>query len=205
MSDSREKILGRVRAALTPLPQRAAYPEYADEVAVMKQLFVDGRDLWSLFAERLAAVNGLALDRADTLVAWLRERSHLHGYCDPALWPSLAPHFNEIFTVEMEFDRARVDDYAFGITRAAGAIAETGTVILQDATTSRRLGALAPWVHIAVFPREKLYATIPEAIAALGPDPNTIWVTGPSKTADVEGILIEGVHGPGVQIALCLA
>ena len=41
-----------------------------------------------------------------------------------------------------------------------------------------------------------------DGIAALGDDPNTIWVTGPSKTADVEGILIQGVHGPGIQIAL---
>jgi len=43
---------------------------------------------------------------------------------------------------------------------------------------------------------------LPEAVAGLGNDNNVIWVTGPSKTADVEGILIEGVHGPGVQIAL---
>lgn len=205
MSDSREKILGRVRAALTPLPQRAAYPEYADEVAVMKQLFVDGRDLWTLFVERMTAVNGIALDRPEALVAWLQERGYRHGYCDPALWPQLAPHFGEAFTVETAFDRTRIDDYAFGITRAAGAIAETGTVILQDASTSHRLGALTPWVHVAVFPRDKMYATIPDAIAVLGRDPNTIWVTGPSKTADVEGILIEGVHGPGAQIALCLA
>ena len=41
-----------------------------------------------------------------------------------------------------------------------------------------------------------------QAVAALGSDPNVIWCTGPSKTADVEGILIEGVHGPGAQIAL---
>jgi L-lactate dehydrogenase complex protein LldG len=43
---------------------------------------------------------------------------------------------------------------------------------------------------------------LPQAVAGLGSDNNVIWVTGPSKTADVEGILIEGVHGPGVQIAL---
>ena len=41
-----------------------------------------------------------------------------------------------------------------------------------------------------------------DASNALGDSPNIIWCTGPSKTADVEGILIEGVHGPGEQIAL---
>jgi L-lactate dehydrogenase complex protein LldG len=51
---------------------------------------------------------------------------------------------------------------------------------------------------------EEIHRTIPEAIAALGDSPNIIWATGPSKTADVEGILIEGVHGPGEQIALLM-
>ncbi len=202
MKNSREEILGRVRDALAPLPNRAAYPEYSADAAVMQQLFADGRELWSLFCERLAAVNGIALEQPTALVAWLRERGHLRGYCDPALWPKLASHFDDAFKVETTYDRARVDDYAFGITLAAGAIAETGTIILQDTSTSRRLGALTPWVHIALVPREKMFATIPVAIAQLGSDPNTIWVTGPSKTADVEGILIEGVHGPGAQIAL---
>ena len=41
-----------------------------------------------------------------------------------------------------------------------------------------------------------------EFVAALGPSRNILWATGPSKTADVEGILIEGVHGPGEQVAL---
>jgi L-lactate dehydrogenase complex protein LldG len=163
---------------------------------------VAGRDLVELLGERMKRVNGLALTDLAALVAHLRAGKFLHGYCDPALWPKLAPSFGADFKVETEFDRTRVDDYAFGITRAAGAIAETGTVILNDATTSRRLAALTPWVHVAVLERVKIFSDLPQAVAALGSDSNVIWCTGPSKTADVEGILIEGVHGPGQQIAL---
>jgi L-lactate dehydrogenase complex protein LldG len=57
-------------------------------------------------------------------------------------------------------------------------------------------------VHVALVERAAIFADLPQAVAALGHDRNVIWCTGPSKTADVEGILIEGVHGPGVQIAL---
>ena len=106
--------------------------------------------------------------------------------------------------METVFDRTRVDDYQFGITRASAAIAETGTLVLTEAGTSSRLAALAPWVHIAVLDRQDIYIDVPQAVAALPKDSNVIWVTGPSKTADVEGILIEGVHGPGEQIALLI-
>lgn len=200
-ADDRESILSRVRGALAPLHERAAMPDYTTEIAVMRAM-MGNRDALAVFTERIALVNGLALTDPAALVARLRENRWLHGYCDPALWPALAPHFGADFKVETAYDRKRVDDYAFGITRAAAAIAETGTIVLNDATTSRRLGALTPWVHIAVVERTKIFADLPEAVAALGTDTNVIWVTGPSKTADVEGILIEGVHGPGIQIAL---
>lgn len=201
MTDDREAIFSRVRGALAPLRERAPLPPYDTEITVMRNLIV-GRDLVELLAERMKRVNGLALTDATALVAHLRVGGWLHGYCDPVLWPRLAPHFGAEFTVETEFDRARVDDYAFGITRASGAIAESGTIILNDATTSRRLAALAPWVHVAVLERAQIFSDLPQAVAALGCDPNVIWCTGPSKTGDVEGILIEGVHGPGQQIAL---
>ncbi len=203
MSDDREVILGRVRAALAPLSHRADYPAYPDDAAVMHRL-IDGRDPWAVFCERTKLVNGEGIDRIEDVVAMLKADQRLHGYCDPALWPRLAPAFGAEFKVETDFDRARIDDYQFGITRAAGAIAETGSIILSDTTTSRRLAALAPWVHVAVLRRADLLASVAEAAARLGDDPNVIWVTGPSKTADVEGILIEGVHGPGRQIALLL-
>ncbi len=203
MSTDRETILARVHGALAPLTKRAPLPAWDTELAVMRRL-VAQRDPWELFCERHTAVNGLNVDSAALLASWLREQQHLHGYCDPALWPQLAPHFGSDFNVETVFDRARVDEYLFGITAATGAIAETGTLILTDRDTTNRLAALTPWVHVAVLARASIFADLQQAVAVLGDDPNIIWCTGPSKTADVEGILIEGVHGPGVQIALLL-
>ena len=220
MSSDRETILTRVKSALAPLPQRAALPDWEAELVIMRQ--ARGTvDAWTLFAERMRGVNGTPLTAVAELVALLEKGGWRHGYCDPQLWPKLAPAFPATFKVETVFDRARVDDYQFGITRASAAIAETGTLVLTEAETSSRLAALAPWVHVAVLAREKIFIDVPQAVAALSanrdiqkasPEPvewaalpkdsNIIWVTGPSKTADVEGILIEGVHGPGVQVAL---
>lgn len=201
MSNDREQILGKVRQALGALSERAPLPDWERELVVMRAAR-GAPDPWALFSERLRAVYGTPLERVEELVALLSASGWFHGYCDPRLWPRLQPAFGDGFVVETEFDRTRVDDYHFGITEAVGAIAETGTLVLDDAHTSRRLAALAPWTHVAVVRRDAIHLDLPAAVAALGDDPNVIWVTGPSKTADVEGILIEGVHGPGVQVAL---
>lgn len=203
MSGERNAILGRVRAALAPLPARVPLPDWEQELVRLRTTKPPD-DLATLFAQRLAAVNGTMLGSAEELVQFLALGGWRHGYCDPALWPRLQPAFPAGFTVETVFDRTRVDDYDFGITAASGAIAETGTLILSDRDTSSRLAALAPWVHVAVLGRNRIHADLTAALAAMPPDPNVIWVTGPSKTADVEGILIEGVHGPGRQVALLL-
>jgi L-lactate dehydrogenase complex protein LldG len=201
MNNERDLILGRVKAALAPLEQRAGLPEYDGDLAVIRRFLAD-RDPFAVFSERLRLLNGEVADNPAALVQRLRDGNWLSGYCDPSLWPWMQPFFGGEFSVETDFDRARIDDYDFGITRGDGAIAETGTIILKDHTTSRRLAALAPWVHVAVLPRRSLFPDLVAALAALGDDPNVIWCTGPSKTADVEGVLIEGVHGPGIQIAL---
>jgi L-lactate dehydrogenase complex protein LldG len=189
-------------------------PEYDDAIAFARAPAANGAPpaatgldtLIARFRERLEAAHGRLFTDAGELVSWLAAQGARHGYCDPALAPifaeALARPGAPSLTLETELERARIDDYRFGVTRAAGAIAETGTIILDDAHTSRRLAALAPWIHVAVFAPAQIHAHVADAIAALGDDPNIIWCTGPSKTADVEGILIEGVHGPGEQIAL---
>jgi len=205
--NSREQILGRVKEALAPLPKRAPLPDvpvslFAPVSGVSAQQSTN--QLWDQFAEALRTVHGTPVDSPSELFALLVKGGYTSGYCDPQLWPELERYAPSTITVQTAFDRARVDDYAFGITTAAGAIAATGTLILTDRGTSSRLGALAPWVHVAVLRPDSIFTDIASAVAALPADPNVVWVTGPSKTADVEGILIEGVHGPGIQIALRL-
>lgn len=201
----REAILGRVKAALAGLPERAGRPEVPSAVLRSRAAPDAGaarEALWALFARQLAAVNGTPLGSPAALAPWLLSGGWTHGYVAPelvGLFPelSLPP-----FQVETSFDRGRIDDYAFGITRAAAAIAETGTLVLEDRSTPSRLAALAPWVHVAVVGLEDVVPDVATAVGRLGDDPAIVWVTGPSKTADVEGILIEGVHGPGRQVAV---
>jgi L-lactate dehydrogenase complex protein LldG len=204
MNDDRELVFERIRRALAARTARAARPEYADGIAVAERVLA-GKPLLAAFNERLTRVRGVSFADASALVSWLASRGAYRGYLDPALHALLAPAFSSDFTLEGELLVERIDDYSFGITRAVGVIAETGTIILNDETSSRRLAALAPWIHVAVVQESNVFRDVGQALLALGDDANVIWCTGPSKTADVEGILIEGVHGPGEQGVLFVA
>ena len=200
----KDAIFTRIHSATEALKSKTAYPEY-DLSIVHSATRLAGNDLWEIFARNFSAVNGRPMESVAALIEFLTSQGQLRGYCDPALMDAVGSKLAAAgITVETEYDRSRYDDYQFGITRATGAIAESGSVILDDFNTSHRLAALSPWVHVAVLERKDILRSIPDAIAAFGDCPNIIWVTGPSKTADVEGILIEGVHGPGEQIALML-
>lgn len=92
-----------------------------------------------------------------------------------------------------------------GITAAQWGIAETGTLVLESGRERHRLVSLLPATHIALLPRERLLDSLADAFAALAPDgrpdgrpgARTItFVTGPSRTADIELQLVVGVHGP---------
>ncbi len=201
---SRAAIFAKIESATSALKDKVAYPKY-DPALVHSLPKLEGSDLWEIFSRNFSAVNGKPMTSVQQLTDFLKLTGQLHGYCDPALYDSIGSQLATAgLTVETEYHRDRYDDYQFGITRATGAIAESGSVIIDDDRTSHRLAALSPWVHVAVLERAEIHRTIPDAIAAFGDSPNIIWCTGPSKTADVEGILIEGVHGPGEQIALLL-
>ncbi len=197
---SRDNIFERLAEANRNLPQRTPLPDYDPAIAFLRQTQTFASP-WELFCHRWKLVNGQAFDRLTDLADWMSTVALRTGYCDPR-WIATFQQLCPTIVFVDNFDRARCDDYEFGITIADGAIASTGTVILKDRTTSSRLAALAPWTHIALLSRRQIYLDFHAAVTDLGDDPAVIFVTGPSKTADVEGILIEGVHGPGRQLCV---
>jgi len=90
-----------------------------------------------------------------------------------------------------------------GITTADFAVASTGTLILTTSPSRPRLTSLAPAVHIALVRRDRIVARMGEALDALRrgdsgkPPSGVFFITGPSRTADIENDLSIGVHGPG--------
>jgi L-lactate dehydrogenase complex protein LldG len=111
--------------------------------------------------------------------------------------------------VEVEVDEIRVApatadlfDYDVGITTAQAAIAETGTLVLESECERHRLVSLVPPVHVAIVEAASICLTLGEALAAVHHNgfaemsPTITFITGPSRTADIELTLTIGVHGP---------
>ncbi len=202
--NSRQAILDKVKAAVGVLSERSALPS-EDEVAALTSRLRPGADdadsLVACFAERLQAVGGVLLRGTAELEAYLAEHGATRGYLDPAVAELMGP---SNLSANSTYERAEVDAMQFGVTRATMGIAETGTIVLTDRDTPNRLAALAPWVHVAALRESEIVRDVRQAMAAFDDDPSIVFVTGPSKTADIEGILIEGVHGPGKQACLLL-
>ncbi len=87
------------------------------------------------------------------------------------------------------------------IVEADAAIAETGTVVVASGSRRSRSASLVPPTLIALVARARIVADLFDYFAtpedATAAPSNINLITGPSKTADIEGILITGVHGPG--------
>ncbi|MGE5283679.1 MAG: LutC/YkgG family protein [Actinomycetota bacterium] len=93
-----------------------------------------------------------------------------------------------------------------GFRAAEAAIAETGTIVETSARGKTLLPGLIADVHVAIVSAASMVARMDEALASFTTDPprNISFLTGPSKTADIEQTLTVGAHGPKKAIALLL-
>ncbi len=105
----------------------------------------------------------------------------------------------EVITEDL---RARAPAAAAGVTGADFAIADTGTVVLESSDEAVRLATTLPERHFILLDPSHIVADGQAAVPRLRqlqkrrPGSFIAWITGPSRTADIERVLTIGVHGP---------
>ncbi len=202
--NAREEVLGRIRAALGDgaagaAPAGGAAGPGPAGYRIRGEL--SQADLLDLFAERLsdyrAAVRRAAPGQVLAAVqAALAGRGARRLVVPPGLnLPGPVPG------VELAEDHglpaAELDAFDGVITRAAVAVAETGTIILDgSAGQGRRSLSLIPDYHLCLIEAGQVVGLVPEAVARLAPGQPLTWISGPSATSDIELERVEGVHGP---------
>jgi L-lactate dehydrogenase complex protein LldG len=105
------------------------------------------------------------------------------------------------FVVDEKLATTDLDVVEGVLTGASIAIAETGTVVLQDVPgQGRRTISLVPDYHLCLVCADDAVETVPEALRRLQDTAGlaTTFISGPSATADIEMTRIKGVHGPRV-------
>lgn len=124
-------------------------------------------------------------------------RAMVSGLGLPALWTDAGYEVREM---------ERCDA---GVTECDALIAQTGSVLLTSRGAGGRALSVLPPHHVVLARREQLVADLPAAFALLerkyaGNYPSFIsFITGPSRTGDIERILVLGAHGPKKLTILC--
>lgn len=215
MTSPRDVILENVRRALRrdataplpPLPSTARVPPRApgDADAEIALLLAE--------IDKLSGVTRRIADRDELNVA-LEGLVALEGVRKATLWPTnelqelgvadlLAALGVDI--VSADADRRQLAECDLGVTGADAALPETGTLLLRSSPERPRLVSLLPRVHLAIFRPSVLRADLHHALAGVKGDGYFVFVTGPSRTADIELTLTVGVHGPKALYAWVLA
>ena len=218
---NRDAFLARVRTAAE---SGRRYPVHVRNDLERRQGYADmGLDLAQRYVQEMTAVGGRGIVVAD-LAAARAELVKLFRSYEPRsalCWkhPTLERlGLAELLATErierIDFDaaqllsrdaqRAKFLSADLGITGASAVVAETGSLVMAHGPRTERLASLLPPVHAAIVERSQIAADLFDVFERLpaladpaGPPSNVTFITGPSKTGDIEMKLVTGVHGPG--------
>ncbi len=208
---ARERMLQRIRAALGNRPAPASPPAAAPPATLPIA------DRAARFAERLRAVAGecaIAADLADAArqiagrLDAAAARSVALGDGDDARAVGAELAAAGFSVLPSDAPTAALFAAEAGLTEAQWAIAETGSLVLDAAAARARRASLLPPLHVALLRADRLLGDLDAAIAAVTgsgqPSHAITFVTGPSRTADIELQLVVGVHGPAALFVVLL-
>ncbi|WP_442808954.1 LutC/YkgG family protein [Trinickia soli] len=209
-SAARRNILARIRAA----SGRPAEPGAAEHEAVADylkhhpvgprpELPTDPESLTARFIDE-ARLMASTVDQVETIeevpAAAARYLAQSGLPAKAVAWATLAALPWEQAGVAVEFRKPQNSDLV-GLTGCFCATAETGSLVLLSGPETESSMALLPETHIAVVPASRIVAGHEEAFALMrserGELPRAVnFVSGPSRTGDIEQTIVLGAHGP---------
>lgn len=205
VTDHRGRILASIRMALgaASTPGQIAAEYEAIERTYRRTSPLNGMQLVEFFEDRLreyeAGVYRATPDAiADTIAGILTHRGKNSLAVPPGIPASWLPE-GFVFEEMTGADAQRLDHSQGVLTGCTAAIAETGSIVLQNANAQgARILSLVPDYHLCVVYARQIVAQVPEAFDHLRDSSTlpTTFISGPSATADIEMTRIKGVHGP---------
>jgi L-lactate dehydrogenase complex protein LldG len=189
--------LGQVMPPIEPENCVPKFEEELRKIAGNPYRAANREDLERLLRSILDGSPPIVLSRNPLIAQLALEHMFRSWGLEVAVWPS--PGASE---AAIRGFRDRCFEAGYGITGVDFALAETGSLILSSTTEGSQLASLAPPVHIALYRRSQVVASLEgvleqASVAHLDHSGRSlVFVTGPSRTADIEQILIRGVHGP---------
>jgi len=228
----REKIFARIREALTvkaPMPgyhdHGATHPRAAANGAPAAHArewlppvgdsFEDQLGRFRANATDLKATFYLANNR-DDLARLLLELRDAEG------WKKVASHGGEltdaacktlalpVCRTDQPFNASELEACDAGITECDALVAQTGSVLVTNQSAGGRALSVLPPHHVVIARREQLLRDLPAAFELVKKKyaasyPSMIsFITGPSRTGDIERILVLGAHGPKKLTIFCV-
>ncbi|HEX7157697.1 MAG TPA: LUD domain-containing protein [Edaphobacter sp.] len=204
-STARAEVLRRIRAAKGASPEAAAIERdwCTIERKYTRSTTREREAVLELFEDRLRDYDANVMrvrqrEVAGSVAAMLGERGKQRLIVPSGLVPEWLPE-GFTFVVDEGASAEALDTFHGVVTGATVAIAETGSIVLQNAAgQGRRAVTLVPDYHLCLVHVEDVVETVPEAMERLRPtaDLPTTFFSGPSATADIEMTRIKGVHGP---------
>ncbi|MEY4385963.1 MAG: hypothetical protein RLY20_1246 [Verrucomicrobiota bacterium] len=227
--NSREKILGRIREALqvkAPMPghhgEAHAHPAQTNVDGIRHWLPKVGAN-WEQQKD-LFAQNSVALKTEFKVVANAAAAvAEIKRVAAAGKWKRIAAHRTPLLTevasgvgldtlwTEKGYAKQDLESCDGGISACEALVAQTGSVMVTTQSSGGRALSVLPPHHIVVATREQL---VPDLAAAFelvrrkynGNFPSAMsFITGPSRTGDIERILVLGAHGPKQLTVLLIA
>lgn len=195
----REAFLARVRQALHRREGAAA--EVPPALRPVHEAW-DERALAEGFLREVELAGGRAYRATDVAEA----RGQLEALLKEVASPRVACSDERLVTAVvagLEHDPSEPAAASVGVTGVRFALADTGTLVVTS--DAGRLASLLPRVHVALVGLAQLRPSMAEALAGVDELPSAwVQITGPSRSADIEGTLTVGVHGPARLVVVLI-